>query len=200
MKIVIVGAGISGLSVYHFLKRLLPTPPTHLPLHEIIICESHDASRRNKVTNPSKDLSPVGAVVGIAPNGMKVLWDLDQRIAAAVTASGYPVSHFILKNAYGWTLVRFDAADLEKPSLKTVMCSRQAVWDCLRDDIPDATIIHKSIKEVLLHSDDGRPRAYFVDGSSIEADLIIGADGVKSIVKRAVTGDGTTDHFPPVYE
>jgi len=200
MKIVIVGAGISGLTIYHFLKKLLPTPPPDPSQHDIILYDSHDASRRYKVTDPSNDFSSIGGAVGIAPNGMKVLWDLDQRIAAAVTVSGYPVSHFILKNAYGWTLVRFAVTDPEKPFQRTVMCSRQAVWDCLRDGVPDEAVIQKCIKEVSIDSDVGRPRVYFVDGSSIEADLIIGADGVKSIVKRAVTGDGTNDHYPSVYE
>lgn len=200
MKIVIVGAGISGLSVYHFLKSLLPPHPTRLSQHEIIFYDSHDVSRRSGDTKPSPEFSPIGGAVGIAPNGMRVLWSLDQRVAAAITASGYQVSHFVLKNAYNWTLVRFGASDPDKPSQKTVMCSRQAIWDCLREGVPDEAILQKSIKEVSIDSNVGRPRVHFVDGSSIEADLIIGADGVKSIVKRAVTGDGTNDYYPPMYE
>jgi len=140
MKIVIVGAGISGISVFTFLKKLLPTPPAHLPPHEILIYESHDASRRAKTAEPACDFSPIGGALGIAPNGMKVLLDLDQQIHAAISVQGYPVSFLQLKSAYGWLLARFNAMDPTRSMQRTIMCSRQAVWDCLRDSIPDDAI------------------------------------------------------------
>jgi 2-polyprenyl-6-methoxyphenol hydroxylase-like FAD-dependent oxidoreductase len=41
----------------------------------------------------------------------------------------------------------------------------------------------------------------FSDGSvSDEYDLIIGADGVKSVVRKAVVGDGIQDEYLPHYE
>lgn len=199
MKIVIVGAGISGISVFTFLKKLLPTPPAHLPPHEILIYESHDASRRAKTAEPACDFSPIGGALGIAPNGMKVLLDLDQQIHAAISVQGYPVSFLRLKSAYGWLLARFNTMDPTRSMQRTIMCSRQAVWDCLRDSIPDDAITQNVVKEVSIGAN-GRPRVLFLDDSSIEADLVIGADGVRSIVKRTVTGDGKKDNYTPIYE
>ncbi|KAI9881246.1 MAG: hypothetical protein M1830_005532 [Pleopsidium flavum] len=199
MKIVIVGAGISGISVFTFLKKLLPIPPAHLPPHEILIYESHDASRRAKSAASAGEFSPIGGVLGIAPNGMKVLWDLNPQIAATISALGYPASFFQLRNAYGWLLARFNAMDPNISTQRTIMCSRQAIWDCLRDSISDDAITQKLVKEVSI-SANGRPRVKFFDDSTVEADLVIGADGVKSIVKRTVTGDGKKDNYPPTYE
>lgn len=87
---------VSAVSQYTtFIKKLLPTPPPDPSQHDIILYDSHNASSRYKDTDPSNDFSSIGGAVGIAPNGMKVLWDLAQRNAAAVTISGYPVLHFI---------------------------------------------------------------------------------------------------------
>lgn len=102
---------------------------------------------------------------------MTVLSGFEQRITAAVTASGYPVSHSNLKNEYSWTLARFDATDARKLSPKTVMCSRQAVRECLRSGVPDEAITRKFITEVSGEGDEGWPQDYFVDGSSIDAGL-----------------------------
>ncbi|KAL8984402.1 MAG: hypothetical protein Q9177_004710 [Variospora cf. flavescens] len=45
-----------------------------------------------------------------------------------------------------------------------------------------------------------RPTIQFADGlAESEADLLIGADGVKSVVKKFITGDGQTDEQPAYY-
>lgn len=199
MKIVVVGAGIGGLSVYSFLKKLLPERPAPYSPHEIVIYESHDASQKKSSRHNPSSLPSVGAALGIAPNGMKVLRDLDPQIAAAITAAGYPYSFYRLQNAYGWTLVRFGASHPDAEFRRSVMCSRQAIWDALRDRIPDDAIKQKTIKEIS-SGEDGRPCIHLQDGSITDADIVIGADGVKSVVKRAVTGDGKSDDHPPVYE
>lgn len=46
-----------------------------------------------------------------------------------------------------------------------------------------------------------RPRFVFADRSPDgEADLIIGADGVRSIARKTITGDSKQDHCPAVFE
>jgi len=42
-------------------------------------------------------------------------------------------------------------------------------------------------------TDTGRQLIYFSDGTTFEADLVIGADGVKSTVRKAILGD-RADH------
>jgi len=46
-----------------------------------------------------------------------------------------------------------------------------------------------------------RRRIRFADGSTdVEADLIIGADGVRSVVGNAITGDAKQDSYHAVFE
>lgn len=81
------------------------------------------------------------------------------------------------------------------------MITRQAIWDALRARVPDSATSRKSVSRAFLGSQSQGPRIRFADGSpDDEADLVIGADGVRSVVKRAVTGDGKIDNYPAIYE
>lgn len=66
--------------------------------------------------------------------------------------------------------------------------------------IPDRDIVTKRVAEVVA-SPDGRNVVHFADDSPpVEADLVIGADGLKGIVKRALFPETEGDPFPPHYE
>lgn len=82
-----------------------------------------------------------------------------------------------------------------------MLISRQRLWDCLREHVPDSAIAdHRTVLGVA-YTEDRRPVVQFADGSKdLEADLVIGADGVKSMVKKSVTGDGKVDEHPAFYE
>lgn len=137
----------------------------------------------------------------VAPNGLSVLRDLDEAIFAQVANSGYPVSHFELKSAYGWSLARVGATNHQDPELHTVLIGRQRLWDCLRDHVPDDTILDNKIVVGLSFTRDQKYWVEFADGSpGLEVDLVIGADSAKSVVKRYVTGNGTADEHPAVFE
>ncbi|KAL8650408.1 MAG: hypothetical protein Q9226_005157 [Calogaya cf. arnoldii] len=137
----------------------------------------------------------------IAPNGLSVLRDLDEAIFAQVANSGYPVSHFELKSAYGWSLARIGATNRQDPELHTVLIGRQRLWDCLRDHVPDDAIMDHRLVCEISYSNGEKPIIEFADGSpGLEADLVIGADGAKSVVKRYVTGNGTVDEHPAVFD
>lgn len=197
MKIIIVGAGISGLTTYLFLKKLLPSAlPQDVPV-EIIIYEKHQAGAEKCPTSGS---TTVGGALGIVPNGLHVLQDLNEELFEKIVAKGYSCSHFCMRNSYGYTLARFPTVDHGPPPIYTVMIGRQDFWQCLREAVPDEAIVHANVLEVTCEQAQ-QARLKFTDGSpDVEADLIIGADGVRSIVKRSVTGDGKTDHYPPHYE
>lgn len=136
----------------------------------------------------------------IAPNGLSVLRDLDETIFAQVANSGYPISHFHLTSANGYSLARIGATNGNNPELHTVLISRQRLWDCLRDHVPDTAFADRRSVSAVTY-DNYRPVIRFSDASlDLEADLVIGADGVRSVVKRAVTGDCLVDRHPPSFE
>lgn len=206
MKIIIVGGGISGLSNYLFLKKLLPPNlPSDAQL-QIVVYESHRAQKAQSRTETSA-LGPagftggVGGGLGIAPNGLRVLKSLDEDLFQDTVNQAYPVSKFRFRSRQGWSLAHFPTVDAGEPPLPTILTSRQGIWDCLRDRVLDKDIVCKSVAEVIPGNDLQRPRVLFVDGSpDEEADLIVGADGVRSVVKKVVTGDGRSDALPAVYE
>jgi 2-polyprenyl-6-methoxyphenol hydroxylase-like FAD-dependent oxidoreductase len=86
MKIIIVGAGISGLATYLFLKRHLPFPDSH----EIHIYEKRHISEQQ------------GAGVGVSANGLQVLKDLG--LLDKVLHDGSVCNFFSIHSANGWPL------------------------------------------------------------------------------------------------
>ncbi|KAI4108927.1 MAG: hypothetical protein LQ339_002045 [Xanthoria mediterranea] len=137
----------------------------------------------------------------IAPNGLSVLRDLDEGIFVQVANSGYPVSHFELKSAYGWSLARLGATNGQDPELHTVLIGRHRLWECLRHHVPDDAILDYKAVVGIGYTEDQKPVVEFADGSpGLEADLVVGADGAKSVVKKYVTGNGTVDDHPAIFE
>ncbi|KAI4239189.1 MAG: hypothetical protein LQ352_007817 [Teloschistes flavicans] len=207
MRIVIVGGGISGLTCYLFLRKLIPSIlPTSTEL-DITIIESHAATNRRVRPNDSVDeaagpvATTIGSALGLAPNGLAVLRDLDETLYREVANSGYPVSHFHLANALGWSLARLPATNQNDPQLHTVLISRQRLWDCLRMHVPDSAIADQCTVSGVTYTGDQRPIIKFSDDiPDLAADLVIGADGAKSVVKKSITGDGKTDQYPAVFD
>jgi 2-polyprenyl-6-methoxyphenol hydroxylase-like FAD-dependent oxidoreductase len=209
MKIAIIGGGIAGCAAYLELRKHLPKPAASEE-HETVIYEAYctdvDATsdqRTEDHTHSSTLL--VGGGLGIAPNGLNVLKRLDEDLLKEVARGGYVTATSNMKNKNGWPLFSMSTAcptnDTENPrNLHMVATSRHAFWRALRVRIPSEHIINKRICAVIAQTD-GRNLIRFADGTpSVEADLVIGADGVRSTAKRALFPDATEDPYPPQYE
>ena len=209
MKVVVIGGGISGLASYLFLQKLLSnsllSPESAV---EIVLYETYDSGKHDHGSGSSSHGEPTGLVsdiiggaLGVAPNGLRVLRDLDPSVFTAAVNQGYTVSHFWIRNAHGWNLAQLPATDHGNPQLHTVLVSRQGLWNQLRDQVPDDVIVRKRVTRVTC-GDNQRPRVSFADGSpDVEADLVVGADGVKSVARKAVLQrDGENAKYNAVYE
>ncbi|KAI4092070.1 MAG: hypothetical protein LQ344_003725 [Seirophora lacunosa] len=133
-----------------------------------------------------------------SPNGLSVIRDLDENLFAEVANAGYPVTHCNWASARRPSLAQIGATNRNDPIL---FISRQRLWDCLREHVPDSAIADGRAVSGMSYSRGHRLKIHFAEGSAeLGPDLVIGADGVESVVKRFVTGDGQSDDHPACHE
>jgi 2-polyprenyl-6-methoxyphenol hydroxylase-like FAD-dependent oxidoreductase len=202
MKIIIVGGGISGLSTYLFFRQSFAQDESS---YEIKIYEKH--APRTKIASSSnggeeQDLDElssstaiVGGGLGISPNGMRILGEISEELHDAVVAQGFVCENFIFRGSRGWKLSESRTTDGKGESC--VASSRHGLWKCLSEVVGDGRVQFKNIARVQGRTSKSKSKVVFDDGEEEEADLIIGADGVKSVVKDGIFG---AEEYRPIYE
>lgn len=249
VKIIIIGAGISGLSSYLFLrKHLLDADSSSPSQHEIKIYEAYDIHRSKLLrsgnrtgTDPGTTSKPIkdddnddddiaateaaftpqsiGGALGVMHNGLNVLSRLDSgdgtggsspsSVVAQMARRGHPVERWQMNAARGFKLGEIclapkpqprhsdttaDSASTAEPCVyPMIMIGRQACWEILRDHVlhtaPDANVVVRKVVDVVIGDEATLSRVQFQDGSEEEADLVIGADGLRSVLRRAMFRD-----------
>jgi 2-polyprenyl-6-methoxyphenol hydroxylase-like FAD-dependent oxidoreductase len=207
MKIIIIGAGLSGLTTALALhKYVAPKPPDNEPL-EIKIYDESTVKPSGTVEYSWRDHSDIrnqqhqhqqhrhqqnqaggkqknqGAAISLQSNAFKVLRELDCDLADRVHASGLPTKGFTWKSRGDWVLGRED--------LEACLISRPAVIEILMEALLERGIEfeYRSVREVEIR-EGKRPVVRFLGVGEEAADLVVGADGIRSVVRKSLFGDG----------
>ncbi len=165
-RILIIGGGIGGLTAALALERRRA---------EVIVCEQ------------SPKLSEIGAGIGLAPNAIKALraLGLEDKINAVAYGSEFAV---IRSWKDGRPISRAYQGDYrEKFGAPSLTVHRADLLDVLAASLM-ATDIRLGLRCVAVENRGSGAAARFADGSEIEADLVVGADGIHSKVRQSLFG------------
>lgn len=161
----IVGAGIGGPALASGLCRL--------------------GYRVTLVERRGRSAEAEGAFLGVAPNGMNALEHLGA--ARAVLERGFPCSAFSFSSSTGKSLGAIDRSrDAERFGWPLVMIRRHGLHETLLDRArASGADIRMDQTLVALDEIDDGVAARFADGTTIEADVVIGCDGLHSRARVA---------------
>lgn len=187
MKVVIIGAGLSGLSAAIAIRKYV-SPPDGSKL-EVTIYEKPPDTVQTQDEHVRTIPRKLGVGLGLQSNGLRVLDHLDPKLRDKVHASGFPCDHFKWKTS-GDVLLSREYVDV-------LPISRAVLIDCLADYLPPDIIEYKKVSKVNVR-EGWRPIIQFEDGSPEEiVDLVVGADGIGSIVRKGLYGE--VEKYQPQY-
>ncbi|VDC03434.1 unnamed protein product [Peniophora sp. CBMAI 1063] len=173
LHIVVVGAGLGGLAAVHTLAQAG---------HRVTLLES------------ASKLGDVGAGIQVSPNSSRLLfrWGLKSAIAASAVKPnaivfnryntgervGYTRWGDLMEDQYGAPYLHVHRADYHAMLLR------------LAKDAPGVTVrLGATVVDIQPDPDVAEgPSVTLANGDVVHADLIVGADGVKSRVQAAVVG------------
>ena len=170
LSFAIIGAGMGGLTVAATLRRA----GFNVQVYEQAAC-----------------FERVGAGIQMMPNSMQVL----RRIGVEEklrTVAFEPYSH--LNREWDTGRVIRDLPMPESMFGAPYLCMHRAVLHGALASVIPAEVIHLSKKLAGLDQGAGQVTLTFADGTRAQADALIGADGVHSLVREIIIGPDTPIH------
>lgn len=171
MNIAIIGGGIGGLATAIALLK---------------------QGFNVQVYERAQALRPIGAGLTLTPNGLNSLDTIQPGIVELLKQAGSQLNTLILKRSTGEAIASTPITTLQRygqPLLNIQWSRLQAI---LASALPP-DMIHLNHRCIGFEQHDSRVEVHFEDGI-VHSDLLIGADGLNSIIRQVLIGDGL-----PVY-
>jgi FAD-dependent urate hydroxylase len=166
MKIVIVGAGIGGLTAH-------------------LVCKRAGFEVEHYERQPL--LGPAGAGIVLWPNGVKVLLALG--LADGLRRIGHTLERVVTRTHRGEPLTEMPVGELERKLGAPVYPVSRTDLQSLLVDAVGPGALRLGARCVRVEQTSESATAYFEDGRTATGDVVLGADGVHSTVRLAVAGE-----------
>ncbi|UUT34380.1 FAD-dependent monooxygenase [Microbacterium elymi] len=170
LDIAIVGAGYAGAATAKALSRLGATV---------------------NVYEKAREIREVGAGIGLRPSSLAAFrsWGMLDAIERVTS----PSESFEILTATGQRIAEEEWPEKDVFGLTTRFVHRGDFIDALIGELPDG-MVHTSHTLTRIDDTGTRPVLEFANGKTVTADLVIGADGIRSLVREQLFDDR-----PPIY-
>lgn len=169
MNIAIIGGGIGGLATAIALLK-----------HGFNV----------QVYERAQALRPIGAGLTLTPNGLNSLDAIHPGMAELLKQAGSQLKTLTLKRSTGETIALQQMTLVQQygqPMLNIQWSRLQAILASVLP--PD--IIHLNHRCIGFQQHENSVETHFENGKTVQSDLLIGADGINSVVRQKLIGDGS---------